>query len=439
MGHAPAPAGDTPPAQPQSRFRRIIKKIWWLHSFGALGFGVGVMLFARSGLKYADKVMMALFGSWLLVFIALRFVVGPANRRPDEKVIRRGVRVVTNYVIKQFYQQMFFFLVPLYGASATWSLSSPNWWLAPILLVCGVLSTLDLIFDHFIMERRWLAAVMYGFAMFGVLNVLVPLVFGMTHLMGLYIAAAATPIGVALLTFSVRTVMSPQGVVLTILATAGLLGAVALGRVAIPPAPLSLTEMAVGHGTEGSEECLPASKHTMRIPPGDHTLERVRCGSFLREPGGLKEPVVHVWRHNGRELAQVKPEKLGCDAEPDGGVYRSYFPPGLMPADATGKWSCTAMTEGGQLVGMRKFVVKRIGEETEGAGAGSGSGSGSGTGSGSGSGSGSGRGSGSGSGGGSGSGRGSGSGTGSGSATGSGSGAPAGGASVGGPKGPPSD
>src|SRR5688572_15095795 len=225
MGSAPEDG-----AQPPSRFRRIVKKIWWLHSFGALGFGVAMMLFARSGLKYADKILIALFGSWFLMFVALRFVVGPANRKPDEKMIRRGMRVVTNYVIKQFYQQMFFFLVPLYASSATWSLSSANWWIAPILLVCGVLSTLDLIFDHFIMERRWLASVMYGFAMFGVLNVLVPLVFGMTHLMGLYVAACATPIGVALLTFSVKTVMSPQGVLLTIGATVALFGAVSFGR-----------------------------------------------------------------------------------------------------------------------------------------------------------------------------------------------------------------
>ena len=113
------------------------------------------------------------------------------------------MRVATNYIIKQFYQQMFFFLTPLYASSATWSLSSWNWWLAPILLVCAVLSTMDLVFDHFIMERRWLASAMYGLAMFALLNVLLPLVVGVDHLTGLVIAAAATPTAVALLSFSV--------------------------------------------------------------------------------------------------------------------------------------------------------------------------------------------------------------------------------------------
>src|SRR5262245_30654044 len=286
MGHAAA--ADKADAPPESKFRKIVRKIWWLHSFGALGFGVAMMIFARAGLAYADKVLMAMFMSWLVMFVALRFIVGPANRRSDEKVIRRGVRTVTNYIIKQFYQQMFFFLVPLYASSATWSLASMNWWIAPLLLVCGVLSTLDLIFDHFIMERRWLASVMYGLAMFGVLNVLLPLVFGLTHLTGLFVAAAATPIGVALLTFSAKSVMSPQGVLLVLLATAGLFGAVWIGRGAVPPVPMAMTETAVGHGTVGSEECLPPSKHVMRVAPSMGVIG-LRCGSLLREPGGIKE------------------------------------------------------------------------------------------------------------------------------------------------------
>ena len=387
MGKAADP-GEPP--LPQSRFKKILKKIWWLHSFGALFFGVGVMLFARAGLKYADKILIALLVSWLLMFVALRFIVGPANRKPDEKLVRRGVRVVTNYIIKQFYQQMFFFLVPLYASSATWSLSSWNWWFAPILLIGGVLSTLDLVFDHFIMERRWLAAMMYGVSMFGVLNVLVPLVFGMTHLAGLFIAAAATPGAVALLTFSAKTVMSPQGVLLTLLATGGMFGAVWVGRGLVPPAPLAMTEAAVGHGTLGSEECLPPSKHVIRA----EAIDGLRCGSLLREPGGIKEDVVHIWTVNGRVLAELPPEKLTCDGAEEV-VYRSFLPAGTLPRDPSGRWACTVKTVGGQLVGVRKFDVVSgsagMAATGTGSGSGSGSGRGSGTGTGSGSGSGSGR------------------------------------------------
>lgn len=336
-----------------SRLRWLMRKAWWLHSGFALAFGVGVMLFARAGLAYADKVMIALLGSWLLMFIAFRFITGPANRRDDEKLIRKGIRVATNYIIKQFYQQMFFFLTPLYASSATWSFASWNWWLAPVLLICAVLSTMDLVFDNFVMERRFLASTMYGLAMFGMLNVMMPLLVGVDHLTGLIVAAAATPASVALLSFSVRQVLSPHGAILTLASTGALLAGVWYGRKVIPPAPLAVVETTVGHGTVGSYECLPASKHVVRTTQ----LDGLRCGSMLREPGGVKEPVLHVWRFHNHLRVTVKPDVLQCD---DGHalVVRSYFPKGELPSDPTGKWSCATYTIGGQLVGIRKFDVR---------------------------------------------------------------------------------
>ena len=342
---------DPVPVEAPSRLRRILKRIWWLHSFFALSFGVGVMLFARAGLAHADKVMMALLVSWLLMFVAFRFIVGPTNRRDDEGVGRKGVRVVTNYIIKQFYQQMFFFLVPLYASSATWSLQPFNWWLAPVLLVCAVISTMDLVFDNFIMERRLLAAAMYGLAMFGVLNVMLPLVFGVTHLSGLFVAAAATPISVAMLSFPLRTVFSVSGSLIVVIGTALLLGAVWIGREQVPPAPMAMPVAAVGHGSLGSYECLPSSKRII----ASNQLDGLRCGSLLREPGGLKEAVVHVWRHKSLRV-EVTPEALVCDE--DGIIFRSYFPADKMPGDPLGRWSCATYTVGGQLVGISRFTVR---------------------------------------------------------------------------------
>ena len=343
----------TPEQAPPGRLRWVVRRLWWLHSGFALSFGVGAMLFARAGLKYADKVMVALLGSWLLMFVAFRFITGPANRREDEKLIRKGIRVATNYIIKQFYQQMFFFLTPLYASSATWSLASWNWWLAPLLLICAVLSTMDLVFDNFVMEHRFLASGMYGLAMFGMLNVLLPLLVGVDHVTGLIIAAAATPTSVAFLSFSVRRVLSPQGALLTLGTTAALLAGVNWGKRFIPPVPLAMSETAVGHGTLGSYECLPPSKHAIRASQ----LDGLRCGAMLREPGGLKEPVVQQWTFRGKALGgPLQPEVMKCD-DGDAVVVRSYFPTDRIPADPTGKWACETLTVGGPLVGIRKFEV----------------------------------------------------------------------------------
>jgi hypothetical protein len=192
---------------------------------------------------------------------------------------------------------------------------------------------------------------MYGLAMFGLLNVLLPLVFGMSHLDGLVVAAAATPAAVALLSFSLKSVMAPQGMVLMVGVTVGLLLVVWFGRILVPPAPLAMPETTVGHGTLAGYECLPPSKHVIR----ESQLEGLRCGSWLEEPGGLKEEVVHVWKKGDTEIARIVPDRVPCDG--DGVVFRSYLPAAKMPDSIRGRWSCVTMTKGGQLVGLRIFRI----------------------------------------------------------------------------------
>ncbi len=351
----PAQRSDSQPLAPsEGRLRRWTRKAWWLHSFFALSFGVGVMLFARKGLAYAEHIFLVLGVSWLIMFVALRFIVGPANRSEDERLTRKGVRLVTNYIIKQLYQQMFFFLVPIYASSATWSLSTFNWILAPLLLACAVVSTLDLVFDNVIMERRLVASIMYGLALFGVLNLLLPIVFEIRHFPALLVAAGVTAPAVALLSFRVRSVFSRAGLAVTVLATAAMLSAAWFGRAFVPPVPLAMVDGAVGHGTEGSYECLPGKKKTMRVVE----LDRLRCGSEVVEPGGLSDDIVHVWSHGGRSW-QVTPRAMpGCR----GHVMRSYFPQSELSKmeDPHGKWSCAVKTSDGQLVGLLPFTVERV-------------------------------------------------------------------------------
>ncbi len=344
--HRP-PTGPVP-----RRWKQWAQRAWWLHSAWALLFGCGVMIFARKGLEYADTILMVLMVSWLAMFVAFRTIVGPANRSPHERMAKRGVRLVTNYFIKQLYQQMFFFLVPLYAASATWSLGSFNWWLPPLLLALAVVSTLDLVFDNFIMERRIIASAMYGVAMFGVLNVMLPMVFGVRHFQGLLIAAAATPPAVALLSFPTRRVLALRGIAITFGVTGLMILGAYFGRAAVPPTPLAMIAGAVGHGTEGSYECVPASKRVLR----GAQLDGLRCGALLSKPGGLTEPIVHRWTHGRRLVYVTEPARVdGCDEE--GPVYRSYLPPSRLPADPTGSWTCKTETMDGQLVGMRRFKV----------------------------------------------------------------------------------
>jgi hypothetical protein len=338
----------------RGRFEHWLRRAWWLHSLGALGFGIFVMVFARKGLAHADKLLIVLPLSWALLFVALRFVVGAAKTSTSQTITKRGLRMVTNYVIKNLYQQMFFFLVPLYASSTTWSLHSRNVWLTPLLLVCAVLSTLDVVFDRFIMERRGLASIMYGVCLFGVLNLMLPLVLRIPHFHALLIAAAATAPAVALLTFSVGSVFSLRGLPLTFLATVALTAGAWFGRALVPPAPLAMSAGAVGHGSLGGYEGLPSRKTRMRATQ----LDKLRCGAELIEPGGLIDSLVQVWTFRGRQVARLAPTEVPDD-DPRSTLLRSFLPASALPRDPIGAWTCRVETAEGQLVGVMPFEVVR--------------------------------------------------------------------------------
>ena len=336
--------------RPPGRMARLVRHAWWLHSFWALAFGVGVMLFARKGIAHADKVLVVAGVAWLLVFIAVRFIAGPSNTSPDEKLAKKGLRVVTNYLIKNLFQQMFFFQVPLYASSATWALDSPNWWLPVLLGICAVLSTLDVIFDNVVMEKRWLASLLYGVCLFALLNLILPLVFELSHLNALVLAALTTPPATALLTFRVATVLQPFGLLLTLGAALGAGSAAWIGRAAVPPAPLAMSYGAVGHGTPGQYEVLPGRKTVL---PASQ-LEGLRCVTQLVDPSGAPGALVHVWRQRRQVLARLLPLDLATD-EPASRVLRSHL--AVLPADPVGPWSCTLETSDGQLVGRVSWTV----------------------------------------------------------------------------------
>ena len=132
--------------------------------------------------------------------------------------------------------------------------------------------------------------------------------------------------------------------------TAGLVVAAFFGRAAVPPAPMAMAHGGVGHGQPGSYECVPGPIDEMRRDQ----LDELRCVTQLSEPGGLHDAVVHVWRHGRTVVARVSPEPMpSCGAL----VLRSGLGMARVPADPRGRWSCTAETAEGQLIGRVSWKV----------------------------------------------------------------------------------
>ena len=114
------------------------------------------------------------------------------------------------------------------------------------------------------------------------------------------------------------------------------------------------------------------------VEPGNiYHLNSVHAGEDGLFVAGRKMPAVVKMTDAAIEVAAAVPRGthnaqpfeggvLYNDGDGDAVVFVSEFPQAKLPADPAGKWSCTTLTLGGQLVGVRKFeVLTKDGASTE--------------------------------------------------------------------------
>jgi hypothetical protein len=133
--------------------------LWWLHSAWALGCGVAVMwigtrhfAFVRVAVVYVAVIWLVSLSSPLL--IAHQALSGRAH----------WVRLGLNYISRNFYQQVLFFVLPIYYASAT--AGSINMLFVALVGVSALISTLDVVYDRHLSTNRDLTAAFFAVNLF---------------------------------------------------------------------------------------------------------------------------------------------------------------------------------------------------------------------------------------------------------------------------------
>jgi hypothetical protein len=71
-------------------------------------------------------------------------------------------------------------------------------------------------------------------------------------------------------------------------------------------------------------------------------------------PAGLRQPVAHVWKHNGRVTDVVS---LAAVAGGRREGYRTWSRKTAFPANPRGRWTVDVVTTSGQLIGRLSFRV----------------------------------------------------------------------------------
>ena len=337
----------------QSVLSRHGRKLWWFHSVYALTLGSFVVVFAQKGFERARFLAVSVAAAWLLVLVFFSLYGSGASQ---QNLVGAGPKArfrffVMTYVLKNLYQGMLFCLLPFYWKSAT--PGTPNFWFVLLLGTCAFLSTLDIVFDRFVMRRKGFASVFHGLTLFSCINLLIPALLPQTRtLYSLISAMFVTIIAFWTLHVPLRALGRAKYLVLLVTSLGSGMMLAYFGRIFIPPVPMHLSHGAVGPETmdDGRLAMEVKEVHTSRIA-------KIYAVTDVVVPGGEGDRLRHVWRLDGKEVHRSS-EETARVAGPAGAVrLKSALTENELPDKLAGDWTVDVETEDGQLVGRVSFVV----------------------------------------------------------------------------------
>ncbi len=325
-------------------------KLWWFHSSYSLLLGVGVMWLGTKNFTYLRLAVFHIAFIWLSS-LALPLL---ARLRNIPEHWHRRLRLLINYFQRNFYQQLLFFILPIYYMSATWG--AGNMLFVLLLAVSALLATMDIVYDRYLSVNRRLLAVFFAFNLFACINVMLPVVWNFKNSFALRLSALLALAGFISFSFTLRGVKF-RGRLRLILAAALLLaGVTEIGRPLIPPAPLRLMECGFGLGMDPLDKGL--SERLSELPPGGPA--KIYALTAIKAPLGLKDRVCHRWYLNG-ELAYASPFIKLSGGRKSG--FRLWTFRTLKQIDPGSLLRVDVRTEAGQLIGRCRIraggVAKR--------------------------------------------------------------------------------
>ncbi|MGO2131504.1 MAG: DUF5924 family protein [Halomonas sp.] len=253
----------------------------------------------------------------------------------------------TSFIAQLIHQETLFFCLPFLLATTVWSSGQALFTSAMILL--ALVSIMDPLYYR-LASHRWLYFFFHAQCVFLVVLVALPTLLHLSTRQSMLLAL------VAMVIFSLPSLMQLRSLVsrrrwLSMLAVLPMLAVLAWsGRAWVPPASLWLSASALSPAFDSSER---APRGEMRLTPEALNANGLYAFTAIHAPRGLKEEVVHEWRHNGELIERIPLEIHG--GREDG--YRAWTHKLNFPAESAGRWRIDIMTTGGQRIGIIRFNV----------------------------------------------------------------------------------
>jgi hypothetical protein len=316
--------------------------LWCLHSLWALALGVVVMWAGARNYAWIRFTILYILFLWVASLFVPDLVDPPG--RPTKW--RGRLRIVINYFSKNFYQQVLFFLLPIYYASSTgWSL---NLLFVAFLAASALTSTFDVVYDRHLSVRRGLMAVFFAFNLFACINVMLPVLWSVSNRIALPVSAALAVLAFASIRYKFGDLARLHRRRQVGMAAIALVLLVALGRPLIPPAPLRVLSTEFGQGI--NRRTFEVTRPLEALSPG--WSGRIYAVTSIYAPLGLSDRIGHRWYQDGRVVWASPFYQVDGGRKEGFRLWTSAPAKDIQPGT---KVRIEVWTEAGQLVGRAEI------------------------------------------------------------------------------------
>lgn len=325
--------------------RRHQEKLWWLHSLYALILGIGMMWLGKQNFVFLRIAVFHITFIWLSSFLLPKLLAH--HRLPSRWAPR--LQLIVNFLNKNLYQQMLFFVLPIYYASATFA--SRNIVFVLLVALAAVLATLDVVYDRHLSVKRYLMAGFFAFNLFVLINVMLPILWSVSNTLTTRISGVMAFVGFLTLGYpAARSFVRRMALVVGV----GVLffAWVELGRAVIPPAPLRM--VSAEFGTDFDRETLQVLAPMTRLKPQDAV--QLYGLTAIGAPLGLTEKLRHRWYENDKTVcASSLYNMVGGRAE----GFRLWTSCTFAHVAPETNLRLDLETEGGQLIGRAELRARQ--------------------------------------------------------------------------------
>ncbi|CBV41641.1 DUF5924 family protein [Halomonas elongata] len=342
----PGPAGASRVGAWEQRIERIAARIrpWsWLWPPMAFLAGVGSFFLVERQQWLGAMLTLGMLLTWFLLLS--ESLIGRFLAQRGYPTLPRGV---TTFIAQMVHQETLFFTLPFLLATTVWTSGQALFTLSMVAL--AILSILDPLYYRLAERRRGLYFAFHAQCVFLVVLVTLPTLLHLTTGQSLLLALAATVIFSLPSLLHLLRPMTARRWLLMLALLPVLAGGAWVGRIWVPPASLWISGSALS--PEFNVETR-SPQGQLRLTPdalGDHGLYAYTA---IHAPRGLREEIVHEWRHGGELIDRIPLEIQGGREQ----GYRAWTHKRNFPEHSAGRWRIDVMTASGQRIGVLRFRV----------------------------------------------------------------------------------